>query len=285
MDHPASSPGAEMVGEMSPTSGPRTRVVLAGATGWAGSALALGIARSDDLELVGAVSRSRAGEDLGDVLGADGLSLVINASAEEALALQADVFVEYTKPEVALANIAAALNKGVHVVVGTSGLTVGDYREVDRLATERGIGVLACGNFSITAVLMMKFSELAASWVKNWEVIEYASADKLDVPSGTARELASRLARFGATEKPRQYHGETDARGAEIEGTRFHTLRLPSFVISIESIFGQEDERLTIRHDAGASAEPYVAGALLAIRKVSGLVGLHRGLDVVMDLV
>jgi 4-hydroxy-tetrahydrodipicolinate reductase len=78
--------------------------------------------------------------------------------------------------------------------------------------------------------------------------------------------------------------GEKEARGADFGGTQVHSIRLPSYVISVESIFGQEDERLTIRHDAGTSAQPYVAGGLLAIREVGKLIGVHRGLDTVMDL-
>jgi 4-hydroxy-tetrahydrodipicolinate reductase len=269
---------------MSPDTSPPIRVVLAGATGWAGSALARGIVRADDIELVGAVSRSRAGEQLDDVLGTAGLPVTISATAVEALQSRPDVLVEYTHPSVALRNTLDALEAGAHVVVGTSGLSVDDYRVVDEAATRRGLGVLACGNFALTAVLMMKFSEMAASWVKSWEVIDYASAGKVDAPSGTARELADRLAALAATEPPKEILGDREARGAAIEGTQVHSLRLPSYVIAVESIFGQEDERLTLRHDAGPSAEPYVTGALLAIRNVSRLVGLRRGLDTVMGI-
>jgi 4-hydroxy-tetrahydrodipicolinate reductase len=181
---------------------------------------------------------------------------------------------------VALQNILAAIEAGAHVVVGTSGLSADDYRVIGDAATKQGVGVLACGNFSITAVLMMKFSEMAAAWIKDWEVIDYASASKVDAPSGTARELAGRL---GALAVSREILGDKEARGETIEGTQVHSLRLPSYVIGIESIFGQGDERLTLRHDAGPSAEPYVAGALLAIRNVPRLAGLHRGLDTVME--
>lgn len=263
-----------------------TKVVVAGATGWAGSALASGIADAVDMELTGAVSRSHAGELLGDVLGVTDLDLEISETTEEALASRPDVFVEYTRPDVARHNILAALEAGAHVVVGTSGLTSEDYQAIHQSAEERGLGVLACGNFSITAVLMMKFSEMAARWVKSWEVIDYAGAGKVDAPSGTARELADRLSRIGAPEIAvpiAETKGERDARGADFGGTQVHSIRLPSFAISIESVFGQEDERLSMRHDAGNSAKPYVAGGLLAIRQVHELVGVHRGLDTVMD--
>lgn len=265
----------------------RKRVTVAGATGWAGSALATGIANAPDLELVGAVARTHAGRSLGDLLGIGGLQVAVSPTAVEALEAPTDVFVEYTHPTVARQNILDALSAGAHVVVGTSGLTNDDYGAIDEVARGKGLGVLACGNFSITAVLMMKFSEMAAPWVKSWEVIDYASASKVDAPSGTARELADRLARTGRPEvlvPLEETSGEVEARGADFGGTRVHSIRLPSFTISIESVFGQADERLTLRHDSGTSATPYVAGALLAIREVGTLVGVHRGLDTVMEL-
>ncbi len=264
-----------------------TRVVVAGATGWAGSALSLGIVEAADMALTGAVSRSHAGETLGEVLGIAEPVVEISGTTRDALASRPDVFVEYTHPSIARQNILAALDASAHVVVGTSGLTSEDYRSIDLSAKEKGLGVLACGNFSITAVLLMRFSELAAQWVKSWEVIDYASAGKVDAPSGTARELADRLAKVGPPETVvpiGDTQGEKEARGANFGGTQVHSIRLPSFVISIESIFSQEDERLSIRHDAGISAKPYIAGGLLAIRQVNKLVGVHRGLDTVMDL-
>ena len=262
------------------------RIVVAGATGWAGSALSAGIHAAEGMELVGGVSRSRAGETLADALGISGLEAALHATAEEALGARPDVFVEYTKPDVARSNVLAALAEGAHVVIGTSGLDEEDYAAIDAAAREHGRGVLACGNFSLSAVLMMRFSAMAAKWIPNWEVIDYASAGKVDAPSGTARELLHRLAEVGRPVEGvpiDRVQGEKEARGADIGGTRVHSLRLPNFVIGIESIFGMESESLTIRHDAGTSAAPYVGGALLAIRGVTELVGLHRGLDVVME--
>ena len=110
-------------------------VCLAGATGWAGSELALGIARSADVRLVGAVSRAHAGKTLGDVIAEPALDCPIHASAADALAsTPCDVFVEYTKPASAKANILTALEQGAHVVVGTSGLTDADFAEIDAVA-------------------------------------------------------------------------------------------------------------------------------------------------------
>lgn len=263
------------------------RICLAGATGWAGSELARGIAGASDLALVAGVARSHAGRTLGDVLGDTRLTARLHASVSDALAMPCDVFVEYTKPASAKANILAALQRDANVVVGTSGLTDADYVEIDAVARARRRGVLACGNFALTAVLLQKFAEIAAKYVPHWEIVEFGGATKADVPSGTVRELAQRLARIGppqVTIGPDDAIGPRETRGANVAGTQVHAVRLPGHVLGVDVHFGMPDQTLTLRHRAGASARPYVDGALIAIRKVTGLVGVHRGLDRVLDL-
>ena len=262
-------------------------VCVAGATGWAGSELARAIVGTDDVRLVAAVSRKYAGRTLGDAFGDPSLTCPVFASATDALARPCDVFVEYTKPASAKANVLAALARGAHVVIGTSGLADADFAEIDAAARANGRGVLACGNFALTVVLLQKFAEAAAKLIPQWEIIDYAHDDKVDAPSGTANELAARLSRVRhpvATVPLDKTVGPREARGATVSGSQVHSIRLPGFVISAEVIFGMPDQKLTIRHDSGSSARPYVDGALLAIRKVSTLVGLHRGLDTVLDI-
>ncbi|MGB7925331.1 MAG: 4-hydroxy-tetrahydrodipicolinate reductase [Pyrinomonadaceae bacterium] len=262
-------------------------VCIAGATGWVGRPLSAEVYRADDLKLVGAVSRSHQAENLGGLLHEPGLDLVISASVAEALdRAQADVLVDYTGPEVVKANVLAAIDKGVHVVIGTSGLADDDFNEIDRAAIAKRVGVIAAGNFAITAVLLQRFAREAARYLSHWEIIDYASATKVDAPSGTTRELAFHLAQV---REPETVHpvektvGLKESRGATVNGSQIHSIRLPSYVIAVEVIFGEEDERLTIRHDAGAGAKPYLQGTLLAIRKVKNVVGLVRGLDSILD--
>jgi 4-hydroxy-tetrahydrodipicolinate reductase len=263
------------------------KVCVAGATGWAGSELARSIAKAPDLALVAAIARKHAGRTLGDVLGEPRLTARVHASAAEALAEPCDVFVEYTKPDIAKSNILLALERGAHVVVGTSGLTEADFGEIDERARERRCGVLACGNFALTAVLLQRFAEAAARLIPQWEIIDYAHDAKVDAPSGTVRELAYRLSKIRAPEATvpvAERIGPREARGATVSGSQVHSIRLPGYVIGAEVVFGMPDQRLTIRHDSGSGAQPYAEGALLAIRKVSGFVGLRRGLDSVLDL-
>ncbi|MCA1615610.1 MAG: 4-hydroxy-tetrahydrodipicolinate reductase [Acidobacteria bacterium] len=262
------------------------KVCVAGATGWVGKPLCLAVSAADDLSLVGAVSRTHRGRSLKDVLGGSNLDLRVSGTVAEALAAPTDVLVDYTKADAVKANVSAAIRAGVHVVVGSSGLTDEDYAEIDRAAVEHSVGVVAAGNFAVTAVLLQRFACEAAKYLSRWEIIDYASDAKRDAPSGTARELAFRLAevgRPGVTHPVAETIGERDSRGATLNGTQIHSLRLPGYVLGVEAIFGASDERLSIRHDAGGGAGPYIAGTLLAIRKAPHHVGLVRGLDKIMD--
>jgi 4-hydroxy-tetrahydrodipicolinate reductase len=244
------------------------RVCVAGITGWTGRAVAVAVEAADDLDLVAGVSR---------------LDPASFSSVAEALdAVPADVLVDFTHAAVVRTNVLAAIERGVGVVVGSSGLSAAEYAEIDALAQARGVGVIAAGNFSVTAALLLRFAAEAARHLEAWEVIDYASAGKPDAPSGTSRELAERLegVRAPALGVPLDdVHGAREARGATVAGTQVHSLRLPSFVVSTEVVFAAEGERLSLRHDAGETPAPYVAGTLLAIRAVPGRVGLTRGLD------
>jgi 4-hydroxy-tetrahydrodipicolinate reductase len=248
------------------------RVCVAGITGWTGSAVAAAVESADDLELVSGVSRSDPGR--------------FSSVAEALDAVPADVLVDYTHAAAVKTNVLAAVERGVAVVVGSSGLSGADYDEVDAAARGRGVGVIAAGNFSLTAALLLRFATEAARHLGAWEVIDYASATKPDAPSGTARELAERLGEVGRPSGAvpvGEVLGAREARGADVAGTQVHSLRLPSFTVSTEALFAADGERLTIRQDAGGSAAPYVAGTLVAIRAAGGRVGLTRGLDRLLE--
>jgi 4-hydroxy-tetrahydrodipicolinate reductase len=234
-----------------------TRVCVAGITGWTGGPIARAIVEADDLELVSGVSRSAAGTSFED------RDTPIFGSVWEALErAEADV------------------------VVGSSGLTAEDFEEIEARAREAGVGVIAAGNFSLLAALLLRSAAAIAPHVRAWEIIDYASAGKPDVPSGTSRELAERLGETGGPELGRpldELHGPVETRGATVAGSQIHSVRLPSFVVSTEIVFAAEGERLTLRHDPGESPAPYVAGTLLAIRAVQDRTGLTRGLDALIS--
>ena len=224
------------------------RVCLAGATGWVGRPLAEAIRATHDLELVATVARRAT----------DG---VTNTSVEEALRTPSDVFVDYTSATAVKANVMLALGAGRHVVIGSSGLTDDDFTEIDAAARPKNLGVIAVGNFAISAALLQRFAVEAAKYIKDFEIIDIAYKEKVDAPSGTARELAWRLG---------------------VDASKVHSLRLPGYTIGLEVRFGRNDERLTLHYDGGAGAEPYIGGTLVAIRKALAVVGLVRGLDQIL---
>ena len=128
----------------------------------------------------------------------------------------------------------------------------------------------------------LTLTAMAARHLGHWEIIDYASDTKPDVPSGTARDLAETLGQVrepGGAVPLDELEGPVEARGAEIGGARVHSVRLPSFVVSTEVVFGGPGERLIMRHDPGLTPAPYVAGTLLAVRRVADAVGVRRGLD------
>jgi 4-hydroxy-tetrahydrodipicolinate reductase len=254
-----------------------TRICIAGATGWTGGALVEGVLEAADLALVASVARSAAGTTLGGA--------PVYGAVAEALEAGVDVLIEYTSHEAAKEHALTAIAGGVAVVIGTSGLTAADYEEIDAAARAAGVGVVASGNFSLTAAMASAGALLAARHLPAWEVIDYAKDTKPDVPSGTARELAERLSVVAPAPIGRplsEIAGPVEARGATVGAGQVHSVRLPSFVVSTEVVFGLPDERLVIRHDAGGSPKPYVAGTLLAARAVRGRTGLVRGLDTLL---
>jgi len=218
-----------------------------------------------DLELSGAVTRKGAGKEIQGVKAAGTVADALSAR-------NTDVYIDYTHPTSVKANVLTALDMGVAAVIGTSGMSAADYAEIAAKAEKQGLGVVASGNFSL----------MAAQQVGDYEILDFSKSTKPDVPSGTAQELSERMGRI----KPSvpgvpidKILGPKEARGADVGGGRVHSIRLPSYVLAVETLFGLPGERLSIRHDAGTSAEPYVGGTLLAARRVVALKGLVRGLD------
>lgn len=259
------------------------RVCVAGVTGWSGRAVALAVLRSPDFRLVSAVARSAAGQDVGSAIGrGKPVGVTITADPAESLEPRPDVWIDYTHPSAVKGHALAALRGGARVVIGTSGLDEDDYLDITSAALAARSGVIAAGNFSLTAALLKHLAGIAAQHLPHREIIDYADAKKPDAPSGTALELAEYLATISPNKLDltvEETLGVPATRGARIGGTQVHSLRLPSYLISIEALFALPDERLIIRHDAGNSPEPYVAGTLLAAQRVGEVTGLIRGLD------
>jgi 4-hydroxy-tetrahydrodipicolinate reductase len=237
------------------------RVMVIGAKGKTGTCIVRGVEAAQDLELAGAV-------DIGDDLGA--------ALARET----PEVVVEFTTPDAVFGNVEMALSRGIHAVIGTSGLQTDQLERLDALARENEVGCLFGPNFALGAVLMMRFAEEAARHFPSCEIIERHHATKLDAPSGTARATAQRMAkaRSEAPHSADETENAPGARGGRIDDIPVHAVRLPGSIAHQEVLFGGPGETLTIRHDT-ADREVFVPGVLLAVRKIANHTGLVHGLE------
>jgi 4-hydroxy-tetrahydrodipicolinate reductase len=255
-------------------------VCVSGALGAVGRELVPAIAAAADLSLQSAVARREIGRDVGEALGGERIGVTIQADIEGALDRRPDVLIDYTHPVVIRRHVALALERRVPVGIGTTGLFDEDFAEIDAEARAAGVGV-ATGNFSLTAALLQHPGRIAARYVPRFEVVEQGAAEKPDVPSGTARELAEVLARERAAPTGGEVEliGPAEARGAQVAGIPVHSLRLPGTSPTIEVVFGAPGERLTIRHEEQGDKAIFVDGTLLAARRVQSLSGLARGLD------
>jgi 4-hydroxy-tetrahydrodipicolinate reductase len=203
----------------------------------------------------------KVGSVLAPALGAAGYEVRGIGPGEEADVAGLDAALDFTQPGAAGANARAALEQGVPVVVGTSGLSGAELEELDALARERSLQLLVVSNFAIGAVLMMRFAEAAAEYLPRAEIVELHNEAKKDAPSGTARATAERLP------------GEVP----------IHSVRLPGLIAHQEVLLGGDGQLLTIRHDT-LSREAFVPGVLLALEKLATLPpGLTVGLDRLLD--
>lgn len=244
-----------------------TTVAVIGAAGRMGAAVCAAVEAADDLELV---ARYDEGDDLGALAGAG-------------------VVVEFSVPSASPANVAHCVARGVHVVVGTTGW------DDERLARLRGlldqhpdVGVLVAPNFAIGAVLMMQFAQTAARFYESVEVIELHHPDKVDAPSGTAVRTASLVAaarrEAGLGPAPdATSSGLPEARGAQVDGVRVHSVRLRGLVAHQEVLLGGAGEQLTLRHDS-YDRSSFMPGVLAGVRAVSSRPGLTVGLEHVLGL-
>lgn len=200
-----------------------------------------------------------------------------------------DVMVDFTRPDVVSANVACALSKGVHCVVGTTGVTEEEFARIHAENAYGGANLFIAPNFTTGAVLMMVFSKMAAQYFPDAEVIEFHHNGKKDSPSGTSTRTAQLIAEGRGTNptaapgKETEIEGCEGARGALVCGVPVHSVRTDGYVAHQEVIFGSHGQTLTIRHDSIDRAS-YMPGVLLAISKVQGLDGVVVGLEKLMDL-
>jgi len=240
-----------------------TRIIVSGAAGRMGSMVCAAIEGQEDLELVGRY-------DPADTIG---------TLADPADLPDADVVVEFTNPDVVLDNLTRWQARGWHAVVGTSGFTDERVGQVQDIFGDGPPNCLIVPNFSIGAVLAMRFAGEAASHFPAAEIIELHHDGKADAPSGTAISTAGRIAAAGPQSRlVESTELIAGARGASVEGVPVHSVRLPGLVAHQEVILGGTGETLTIRHDT-TDRQAFVPGVLLGVRRVHELPGVTVGLE------
>ncbi|MFJ9739862.1 4-hydroxy-tetrahydrodipicolinate reductase [Streptomyces sp. NPDC101166] len=247
----------------------KLRVAVLGAQGRIGSEAVRAVEAAEDMKLVAALSRGDKLETLAET--------------------GAQVVVELTTPGSVMGNLDFCVRHGIHAVVGTTGWTDERLAQLKGwLAQSPETGVLIAPNFSIGAVLTMKFAQIAAPWFESVEVVELHHPNKVDAPSGTATRTAQLIAEArraaGSAPAPDATTTALDgARGADVDGVPVHAVRLRGLLAHQEVLLGGEGETLTIRHDS-LHHTSFMPGILLGARRVVSTPGLTFGLEHFLDL-
>ena len=248
------------------------KVLVSGALGRMGRTVCNAVNADSELELVGAV----------DVIAGEVEGLTVETNLDAALKrLSPDVMVDFTRPAVVFDNVMTALANKVSPVVGTTGLSDAAKEKIRALAEANDTPAFIALNFALGAVLMMLTARTIAKYMPDVEIIELHHDKKLDAPSGTAELTAKMIAEVRPPHKqghPEEVERLEHVRGAEVDGIRIHSVRLPGYVAHQEVIFGGLGQTLTIRHDS-TGRDSFMPGVVLACKKVRGLKGLTVGLD------
>ena len=238
------------------------KVGVIGAKGRMGKTVVSAVIADNELELVCAVDKFGVGEEIAPKIKIeDNLkNAIINSKP--------DIIIDFTQPSTIFENIKTYLDLKVKSVIGTTGLKKEQLEKIEELSKKQDTGILIAPNFSVGAVLMMKFAALASKYFKNAEIIEYHHNQKKDAPSGTAIKTASMMAenndnfKYGNCPETETIQG---SRGGNYETIQIHSIRMPGFMASQEVIFGSDGQTLKIRHDS-TNRECYMSGVMMAVK-------------------
>jgi len=260
------------------------RVVVHGASGRMGREVVNALCREPEIQLVGAVDLQVSGDFLslpdnsGSVPFSSDLSYILTNC-------QPNVLVDFTNLKATMPAVRAAVERGVNLVVGTTGLTADEVSEIDHLTQAHQVGAVVAPNFALGAVLMIHLAKVAAKYLDYAEIIELHHHLKADAPSGTALSTAKAMAaaRGKPFSHPQEQGKSSDSRGEQVEGIAIHSVRLPGLLAHQEVLLGGPGQTLSIRHDT-VSRECYMPGVILAIKEVVNRKGLIYGLDTLLGL-
>lgn len=264
----------------------KIRIVIAGPRGRMGKEAVQLVIETENFELAAVIDRKNEGKLLSDIEGFAGVDVPIFSNPEECFQhANADVLIDLTTPERGYIHTKTALENNIRPVVGTTGFTSEQLDELKALSEQKGLGCIIAPNFAIGAILMMKFSEMAAKYFEDVEIIELHHDQKLDAPSGTAIKTAELIANNREMKKQgHENEKETipGARGADFDGMRIHSVRLPGLIAHQQVLFGAGGQTLTIRHDSYNRAS-FMSGVKVSVETVMGLDTLVYGLESILD--
>lgn len=264
----------------------RIRVAVSGAGGRMGKEVVKMVLQDESLELVAAIAPSAGLIDIGKLVDMPACHVIVTADVEQTLQqVEIDVMVDFSVPQAVMKNTMLAIEYGIRPVIGSTGFQPGEIEQLKQLCREKKIGGLIAPNFSIGAVLMMRFVQQAAKYFPDLEIIEYHGDQKLDAPSGTAMRTAELISQVRA--EHRQGHLQEEekmegVRGGYYSGFRIHSVRLPGIFAQQEVIFAGEGQSLKIRHDSYERAG-YMPGVNRAIKKVMQVEELIYGFEHLLD--
>jgi 4-hydroxy-tetrahydrodipicolinate reductase len=265
----------------------KVKIIIAGPRGRMGSEAVKLVNNTEHFELAAVVDHKHGGKLLSDLEGFHTIDNVpIYTDLEKCLqTVSADVLIDLTTPEVGMTHAKTALQYNVRPVVGTTGFTTSDLEELEQICQEKELGCIIAPNFAIGAVLMMKFSQMAAKYFNDVEIIEMHHDQKLDAPSGTAVKTAEMISSVRESKKqghPNEKETLTGARGADYTGMHIHSVRLPGLVAHQQVLFGSEGQTLTIRHDS-YNRGSFMSGVKVAVETVMKINTFVYGLENILE--
>ncbi|WLR43719.1 4-hydroxy-tetrahydrodipicolinate reductase [Bacillus carboniphilus] len=247
------------------------KIVIAGPRGKMGREAVKLVEVTNHFQLVAVIDKINDGLKLSSIEGFQQKDVPIYKDPEKCFQLETpDVLIDLTTPDVGKKHTKLALQYGVRPVVGTTGFTEDELKAVQTLSEQKGLGAVIAPNFAIGAILMMKFSQMAAKYLTDVEIIEMHHDQKLDAPSGTGLKTAEMI----SVNRPEKRQGHPDeketldgARGAVYQGIPIHSVRLPGLVGHQQVMFGGDGQALTIRHDSFNRAS-FMSGVKLSVETV-----------------
>ncbi|MEK4824757.1 4-hydroxy-tetrahydrodipicolinate reductase [Niallia sp. FSL W8-0951] len=264
----------------------KVKIVIAGPRGRMGKEAVYLMGRTENFELVAVLDHKNEGKSLKEIEGFASYDVPVYTDIETCLQTEKpDVLIDLTTPEFGMHHAKTALSYGVRPVVGTTGFTKENLAELEKLCEEMNRGCIIAPNFALGAVLMMKFSKMAARYFADVEIMEMHHDQKLDAPSGTAVKTAELIAEVRESKKqghPDEKETIPGARGADFDGMRIHSTRLPGLIAHQQVMFGSDGESLTIRHDSYNRAS-FMSGVKFAVEEVLKVNVLIYGLENIME--